>query len=337
MPTSLLDQTVDWYHQVLGHPGMNRMYQTISSRFYIPGLKQKCEEYYCESCQKNKLYGPGFGKLPPRHAPLVPWDEVMVDLVGPWRITIKENGVDREVELNALTSIDPVTNLVELIRIENKTSQHVAQQFANSWLARYPRPNKCIHDRGGEFIGQEFQALLQQVGVADASTTSRNPTANAICERLHQTVANVLRATLLHNPPQNMIQAEAILDNALATAMHVTRVAVNKTLGNSPGGIVYQRDMLLDIPLVTDMVLVQQRRQMLIDDNLMRQNRKRREYHFAVGQEVLIKEINPGKLDPRAHGPYPIVQVHTNGTIDVLRNPHVTERINIRRVIPYRR
>ena len=73
------------------------------------------------------------------------------------------------------------------------------------------------------------------------------------------------------------------------------------------------------------------------DENLMRQNRKRREHLFGIGQEVLIREVNPKKLQARAHGPYPIIQTWTNGTIDILRNPHVTERINIRRVIPYRR
>jgi len=47
-----------------------------------------------------------------------------------------------------------------MIRINNKSSQHISEQFANVWLARYPSPNRCIHDNGGEFIGHEFQTLL---------------------------------------------------------------------------------------------------------------------------------------------------------------------------------
>ena len=75
--------------------------------------------------------------------------------------------------------------------------------FENIWVSRYPRPNKCIHDLGGEFIGSDFQAMLQRVGIDDAPTTSRNPTTNAICERMHQTVASILR-TLTHKyPPRN--------------------------------------------------------------------------------------------------------------------------------------
>lgn len=54
----------------------------------------------------------------------------MVDLIGPWKVKINE----QEIFFNALTCIDPVTNLVEMIRIDNKTSRHVSQQFENYTL-----------------------------------------------------------------------------------------------------------------------------------------------------------------------------------------------------------
>ena len=37
--------------------------------------------------------------------------------------------------------------------------------------------------------------------------------------------------------------------------------------------------------------------------DIRRQNAKRLEFQYAVGQEVLVKTINPKKLDARAHGP----------------------------------
>lgn len=49
-------------------------------------------------------------------------------------------------KFRALTCIDPVTNLVELIQITNKTMKYVAEQLENSWLSRYTRPNRCVHD-----------------------------------------------------------------------------------------------------------------------------------------------------------------------------------------------
>ena len=119
--------------------------------------------------------------------------------------------------------------------------------------------------------------------------------------------------------------------------MHATRCAVSRSLGTSPGVLVFRREMLLDLPFIVDLYQIQQRRQAIIDENLMRQNRKRRDYNYAAGQEVLIKAVNPANLEPRAHGPYRITQVYTNGTINVERRANVIERINIRRVIPFRR
>ena len=52
---------------------------------------------------------------------------------------------------------------------------------------------------------------------------------------------------------------------------------------------------------------------------------------------MLVKAINTSKLEPRAHGPYRIERVYANGTINILRRENVIERINIRRVIPFRR
>ena len=44
---------------------------------------------------------------------VAPWDEVAVDLIGPWKIKI--NG--KMFVFNALTCVNPITNLVKIIRI----------------------------------------------------------------------------------------------------------------------------------------------------------------------------------------------------------------------------
>ena len=211
-------------------------------------------------------------------------------------------------------------------------------RFENEWLARYPRPLRCIHDNGGEFTGYEFQRVLARNHVEDVPTTIKNPQANAICERMHQTVGNTLRTLCHAHPPQNIQEAQNIIDSALATASHATRAAIHRTMKVSPGGLVYQhRDMFLDIPLTANLQQIRDNRQRLIDENLRRENLKRRTYDYQAGQEVLLLVPDPDKLEPRAIGPFTIHQVHTNGTVSILRNPHVLERINIRRIKPYRR
>jgi transposase InsO family protein len=335
IPTALLDDIVTWYHQVLGHVGIVRLYQTIVTHFVHPELKSRIEFIVksCDACLRSKLPGMGYGELPPREAGLLPWNEVAVDLIGPWTLNIQ----GAEVKFNALTCIDPVSNLVEIARIHNKTAAHVGTIFENTWIARYPRPLRCIHDNGGEFIGADFLRVLETNGIKDVPTTVKNPQSNAICERMHQTAGNILRTLEITHPPQTLEEAQLLVDSALATTMHATRTAIHTTLRVSPGAFVFQRDMFLDIPIIANMQMIQERRQILINENLRRQNLKRRSFDYAVNGEVLVKIPNPSKLQDRAEGPFTIQQVHTNGTLTIQRAPHVTERINIRRLVPYRR
>jgi hypothetical protein len=105
---------------------------------------------------------------------------------------------------------------------------------------------------GGEFIGQNFQWLLEIFSIKDVCSTSKNPQSYAICERMHQTVTNVLRTLVHTNPPQNMTQARDIIDNALATAMHAMQTTVATTLGSMPGALAFARDTFLNMPLFED-------------------------------------------------------------------------------------
>jgi hypothetical protein len=85
-------------------------------------------------------------------------------------------------------------------------------------------------------------------------TTSKNPQANAICERMHQAVGNILRTLLHGQPPQQITGARAkdFIDKALAIAMHAIRAGIHSTLGSSPGSLVFNRDMFLNIPLIAN-------------------------------------------------------------------------------------
>jgi len=333
LPSTLINDVIHWYHITLGHCGLQRLYDSINDRFVSPRLYTLCRQYICpHNCSQWKQQGQGYGYLPPRNAQVIPWDEVAVDLVGPWKIEIQ----GREFVFNALTCIDPVTNLVELIRINNKSSQHISEQFANVWLARYPSPNRCIHDNGGEFIGHEFQTLLTQNTIIDVPTTVKNPQSNALCERMHQTISNILRIIMRTTTITQYQQAEQVMDNALATCMHATRCAVNHTMRTSPGALVFRRDMFIDVPILSGLLTIRNRRQQLIDQNLMRHNRKRYDYHYRVGDLIMIKKYDPTKMEEKLHGPYPIHDLRTNGTVRIERAPLILETFNLRKIVPYK-
>ena len=92
----------------------------------------------------------------------------------------------------------------------------------------------------------------------------------------------------------------------------------------------------MNVPLVADWQTIARNREQHVNENLRRANRKRRQYDYAPGQQVLKKVHNPTSLGVRSSGPYTIDRVHVNGNFTIQLRPGVTERINIRRVLPYR-
>ena len=71
---------------------------------------------------------------------LEPWEEVHVDMIGPWKITINQF----EYQFNAVTCIDAVVYLPEVIPVDNARSTTVANAFEDNWLSCYPRPRRCV-------------------------------------------------------------------------------------------------------------------------------------------------------------------------------------------------
>ena len=178
--------------------------------------------------------------------------------------------------------------------------------------------------------------MLHANGIKDITTTVKNPQANAICERLHQSISNTCWSKLRAYPPNNIEQTNDIMDTCFATAPYASKVAIHCTLNISPGALVFHRDMILNIPLLADLHQLHTRRQIIIDERLRHANLRRRPMDYQPGDDILILTDNPTTLQDRRIGPFRITQVHTNVTITIQRTPHIVERINICRVEPYR-
>ena len=99
LPQQMLEETVRRFHQVMGHPGEKRLSETIQQRYHHPKLRYTIDRFRCEHCQRHKLSGKGYRLLLEREMQTAPWEEVAIDLIGPW--TAKVN--NRKVEFNALT------------------------------------------------------------------------------------------------------------------------------------------------------------------------------------------------------------------------------------------
>ena len=70
----------------------------------------------------------------------------------------------------------------------------------------------------------------------------------------------------------------------------------------------------------------------------MKENQKLRCYDYIPQQRILKKTWKARKLGIRTTGPYTILQTHVNGTVTVTieLRPGISERLNIRGIIPYK-
>jgi transposase InsO family protein len=316
------------------------MYETIQQHFTWNNLFSDIANIVrsCPTCQRFKKQRKQYGHVPPvQHQPH-PWNTVAVDLIGPWTIpqATRMAEANSPVQLLVLTMIDPDTYWTELAVLPNKSSLVVSQTFDHEWLSRYPRPMECIHDNGTEFIGFEFQELLQSYGIKSVPTTVKNPQANSILERAHQTIGNMLRSS-------NLMTQDLTSHFALSRLMHNVQWALNTTyhttLKATPGQLVFHRDIILPTKYLANWSMIRQARQDQANKNNIQENSSRIPHEYHLHDKVLIRRDHPsqGKLLRPTEGPFTIIdisQVNFNGTVLINRG-NSTERINIRRLLPY--
>ena len=107
IPTDMLLPLVGWYHLITAHStGMDKLEALIRRHFYHPDLRAACCQIIsnCQICPQVRTSSRPAGQLAPRSAPLLPWSEVHVDFIGPWKVTVNK----QDMTFDALTCIDPV-------------------------------------------------------------------------------------------------------------------------------------------------------------------------------------------------------------------------------------
>jgi hypothetical protein len=60
----------------------------LNQRYYHPNLRYHIVKLKCKDFQKHKLAGCGYGLLPKREVRIAPWEEVAINLIGPWKVKV---------------------------------------------------------------------------------------------------------------------------------------------------------------------------------------------------------------------------------------------------------
>jgi transposase InsO family protein len=328
LPPSLQQKTIDWYHEMLCHPGTTRTEETIRQHFDWKGLRNMviatCKK--CQLCQKAKVTNQKYGKLPAKIAEENPWDTLCVDLIGPYKIKRKGK---KDLKLWCLTMIDPATGWFEMAQIENKTAANVADICETTWFTRYPLPQRITLDRGTEFMAEFAKMVKNDYGLKLKPITTRNPQSNAIIERVHQTIGNIIRTFDVQT-----MDSDNPWTGILAATMFAVRATYHTTLQASPMQLVFGRDAILNVKHIANWEHIRERKQTRINDNNKRENLSRRDHHYSLGDKILIRARKHSKHEFEYEGPYTITQVNDNGTVRFQKGI-VNDVTNIRRIKPF--
>ena len=335
MPKSIQRRTADWCHGFLCHPGETRTEETIRLHYYWPNLREMVKEVCqkCHNCQITKQKFKKYGHLPPKEAEATPWDTLCIDLIGPYQIN-RKNAKKDPLTLWALTMIDPATGWFEMREITTKSADDIANVLEQAWLTRHPWPCKLTFDRGSEFKAEVTKMIKDDYGIRAKPTTTRNPQANAVVERVHQTIGNMIRTFQVYDNDE--LDDDDPWSGVLAAVMSAVRCAHHAATQATPMQLVFGRDFHVNAKFVADWDYIRQRKQNRINANNARENARRAPHTYHIGDKVLVKSRRNAKYGSPECEPYPcrITRINANGTVQIKKRRYY-DVVNIRQIKPY--
>ena len=101
-----------------------------------------------------------------------------------------------------------------------------------------------LHDNGNEFLGLEFSQMLKKNNIQSIPTTVKNPQANPILERMHQTISTMIVISLKENPPTKFEEVSSLVERTCKAVQFAIRATTHSTLKFSPGELAFGCNIL---------------------------------------------------------------------------------------------
>ena len=221
--------------------------------------------------------------------------------------------------------IDPATGWFDMAQIPNKTAAEIADITEKTWFTCYPLPQRILFDRGTKFA----KTCQNDYGIKLKPITTSNPQSNVIIKRIHQTIGNIIHTfdvpNIFNNNPWSGI---------LAATMFAVCATYHTTLQASPMQLLFGQDNILNIKHVEDWEHIWQHKQLRINHNNMRENMRRNNCQYKVGDKILVKRKKNSKHELEFMGQFPITQINDNGTVRFQKGI-INDATNIHRIKPF--
>ena len=173
-------------HYQMTHMGRQKLIELIQESVWHPSISKVAGEVTqsCDLCQRMKVsssFAPPMLKVVARY----PFETVAVDLVALEPVA----GFS-----SCLVAVDHHTKWLAVVPLRNKTSRTVSDAFEHRILPQLVnKPTNVLSDNGGEFRGQEFNAVLARYGITHLYTTPNKPSSNGLVERANRTLLQLLK------------------------------------------------------------------------------------------------------------------------------------------------
>lgn len=200
-----------------GHLGFIRTLNQTQERFYWPRMRDTVKHYVasCEQCQRYKrptTAPPGL--LQPLPPPRLPFEQVGIDLLGPFPRSSNDN---RWV----IVCVDHLTRYAETAAVPSSTAASVATFLLRFVILRHGAPRVIISDRGRQFVADAVEELLRLCNSQFRHSTPHHPQTNGLVERTNRTLTNML-AMYVSSDHRDWDDVLPFITYAYNTAKHET-------------------------------------------------------------------------------------------------------------------
>ncbi|UYV82889.1 hypothetical protein LAZ67_22001252 [Cordylochernes scorpioides] len=316
VPDALVPDLLTKVHSRYNHPGISQMTRLISTQYYWKGMSEDISKTTkaCAICQSTKPpRGPTFGELGQLPVATQPFDLVALDTIA----GLAKYG-------NAKTYLHVVVDHFSRYTwtFPSKSTSLTTYQQVIKRVLQDGSPKRLLTDRAPAFTSPKFRKFLINRNIHPLLTTSNNPQANGLCERLNATLTGKLRLLHLENPKAAWTKL----------AKRVTVVYNNtphSVTGFPPGYLMFGvlppelTEHVNPYPVLTTARRIAHERTQakhLKDKHAYDQQHKTP--HFEPGDLVLVKVYhhpNTGKLAPYFTGPYEILEIISPNVVRINR------------------
>ncbi|UYV65302.1 hypothetical protein LAZ67_3003881 [Cordylochernes scorpioides] len=306
VPPSLRGTLLQRAHRDFNHPGISQMTRLIAAQYYWDGMTNDIRTHVrtCSVCQlvkppKGPIYGE-LGQLPPA---VLPYELVSLDTISGFAKygnsqTFLHVVVDHATRY-AWAFPSRSTSILTYTQVIKKVMQ-------------FGSPKRLLTDRAPAFTSPKFRRFLIRHNIGQLLTTSNNPQANGLSERLNATITGKLKLLRLQQPKTAWTKLlPQVLQSYNHTPHSVTWFPPSYLLlGSFPIQLSEHVQNYTKIDDARELAYQRTHERNLRDK--ARFDQTHRASDFEVGDLVLAKTYHhpdTGKLAPFFSGPYEILEI----------------------------